>query len=49
MRSILFQYEPMGTPLMTLQETMHAMQPTQRFKSVRMAYCVMVYASFLIS
>ena len=42
MRNVLFQNEPVGTPLTTLQATEQARQPTQRSRSVTIAYCVLL-------
>ena len=42
MRNVLFQNEPVGTPLTTLQATEQARQPTQRSRSVTIAYCVII-------
>ena len=41
MRSTLFQYEPIGTLFTALHATMHARQPTQRFRSVTIALFAM--------
>ena len=45
MRRTLFQKEPISTPLTTLHATLQPRQPTQRFRSVRIAYWVMAYSS----
>ena len=39
-RSTLFQKEPISTPLTTLHATLQPRQPTQRLRSVRIAYWV---------
>ena len=43
-RSTLFQYEPTGTLLITLQLIEQARHPTHLFKSVKIEYCVMIYS-----